>query len=233
MDVTPVIPAGRQVIESYGPAGFRITGVEHAGPVIVFPTRTLAWAVVALDRLTPADFDAIIEDGAVEVLLLGCGARMGLIPSPVRSALKAAKIGLDPMDTGAACRTYNVSFERGAADRGRVVPGGRAPALTGRSLTGQNPTPMPVLSTLGEVVREHDRDRFRTVLFAPADRRDALFALYAFNFEVARIPETVSQPMLGQIRLKWWMDAYSRGVRRPDSTPAACSGRVGSRHTEP
>jgi NADH dehydrogenase [ubiquinone] 1 alpha subcomplex assembly factor 6 len=61
--------------------------------------------------------------------------------------------------------------------------------------------------SLATGLRQHDRDRYQTALFAPADRRDALFALYAFNYEVARIREHVREPMLGQIRLQWWRDA--------------------------
>src|SRR4051794_28190129 len=63
------------------------------------------------------------------------------------------------------------------------------------------------LSPVGAIVRRHDRDRFLTALFAPAARREALFALYAFNFEVAKTREVVSEPMLGQIRLQWWREA--------------------------
>jgi phytoene synthase len=58
-------------------------------------------------------------------------------------------------------------------------------------------------------VRRHDRDRFQTVLFAPARRRESLFALYAFNYEVARVRETVSEPVLGQIRLQWWRESIA------------------------
>jgi phytoene synthase len=56
------------------------------------------------------------------------------------------------------------------------------------------------------------------VLFAPAVRREALFALYAFNHEIARVRETVSEPALGQIRLQWWREniaaAYDDGPLR-------------------
>jgi phytoene synthase len=58
-------------------------------------------------------------------------------------------------------------------------------------------------------VREHDPDRFLTCLFAPTDRREALFALYAFNIELARIREIVTEPMMGQIRLQWWREALA------------------------
>src|SRR5882724_5539668 len=60
------------------------------------------------------------------------------------------------------------------------------------------------LSPVAALVRRHDRDRFQTVLFAPAARREALFALYAFNYEIARVRERVSEPILGRIRLEWW-----------------------------
>lgn len=58
-------------------------------------------------------------------------------------------------------------------------------------------------------VRCHDPDRYLTSLFAPADSREALFALHAFNLEIARIRESISEPMMGQIRLQWWRDAVA------------------------
>lgn len=56
-------------------------------------------------------------------------------------------------------------------------------------------------------VRRYDHDRYLTCLFAPAARREALFALYAFNLEVAKTAEVVSEAMLGRIRLQWWREA--------------------------
>ena len=55
-----------------------------------------------------------------------------------------------------------------------------------------------------EQVRKFDHDRYLCTLFAPAWSRPALWALYAFNLELARIPEMVTQPTLGQLRLNWW-----------------------------
>jgi len=63
------------------------------------------------------------------------------------------------------------------------------------------------LSPAAVLVRRHDCDRFQTALFAPAADREALFALYAFNYEIARVRETVREPILGQIRLQWWREA--------------------------
>ncbi|MGE5145604.1 MAG: phytoene/squalene synthase family protein [Candidatus Eiseniibacteriota bacterium] len=74
------------------------------------------------------------------------------------------------------------------------------------------------LSAPAELIRRYDHDRFLTVLFAPAEQREALFALYAFNLEVAKTREVVSEPLLGQIRLQWWREAigeiYAGGGRR-------------------
>jgi len=67
----------------------------------------------------------------------------------------------------------------------------------------------PTLSYCAEQVRRYDRDRFLTALFAPAAQREDLFALYAFNLEIAKIRETVTEPMLGRIRLQWWREAIA------------------------
>jgi phytoene synthase len=58
-------------------------------------------------------------------------------------------------------------------------------------------------------LRQNDRERFQTALFAPASRRESLFALYLFNYEMARIRELVSEPLLGRIRLQWWRDSVA------------------------
>lgn len=63
-----------------------------------------------------------------------------------------------------------------------------------------------------EIVRKADPDRYLSVLYAPEDRRAALFALYAFNVEIARIRDLVSEPMLGEIRLQWWRDVIASGT---------------------
>jgi 15-cis-phytoene synthase len=57
-----------------------------------------------------------------------------------------------------------------------------------------------------QLVRQADRDRYIASLFAPAPHRDALYALYAFNSEVARVREAAHQPMPGEIRLQWWRE---------------------------
>jgi phytoene synthase len=70
---------------------------------------------------------------------------------------------------------------------------------------------MPDLSTCARQVRRQDNDRFLCALFAPPDRREALFALYAFNLELASIPNKVSEPLLGRMRFQWWREAVNGG----------------------
>lgn len=60
-----------------------------------------------------------------------------------------------------------------------------------------------------ELVRVADKDRYLTTLFAPAEKRGPLFALYAFNLEVAGVRDRVREPMAGEIRLQWWRDVLN------------------------
>ncbi len=69
-----------------------------------------------------------------------------------------------------------------------------------------NNPPPAALSACGTLLRQGDKARFLTALLAPPDAREGLFALYAFNLEVAKTREMVSEPMLGQIRLQWWRE---------------------------
>jgi uncharacterized protein len=105
LELTPLVQAGRQVIERYGPSGFRISGTIHLGPVLVFPFRTEAWpdAAATVEALLP-----VVEHGGIELLLLGLGRRMVPATALLRAALRVHGIAVEAMDTGAACRTYNV-----------------------------------------------------------------------------------------------------------------------------
>lgn len=114
MDITPMVPQGSQVIHGYGPGMFRIAGTVHLGSVLVFPDRTLAWAVASAEALTIADFQQLTTTEQVpDILLLGCGERMWLPPGPLSAELRSHGIAVDPMDTGAACRTFNVLLAEG------------------------------------------------------------------------------------------------------------------------
>src|ERR1700730_7277566 len=59
------------------------------------------------------------------------------------------------------------------------------------------------------LVRSGDRDRFLAALFAPAEHRGALYALYAFNLEIARVRALAHGSVAGEIRLQWWSDVLA------------------------
>ena len=86
---------------------------------------------------------------------------------------------------------------------------------------------------IAAAVRSADYDRYLSVLFAPAQVRGRLLALYAFNHEIAKVAEAVSQPMAGFIRLQWWRDAveeiYSgRGARRHEAAEGLARAVTGA-----
>jgi uncharacterized protein len=108
MDLTPVASAGRQIVERYAASGFRVSGVVYQGPVLVFPDRTVPWDAASASDVTWEALAPVIEHGGVEILLLGLGRSASAVLAELRTALRTAGIGLDAMDTGAACRTYNV-----------------------------------------------------------------------------------------------------------------------------
>jgi phytoene synthase len=75
-------------------------------------------------------------------------------------------------------------------------------------------------SDLAGFVRKHDRDRFLCALFAPAERREAIFALIAYNHELAHAREVVTNPVAALMRLQWWREAVE----------GAAAGRPARRH---
>ena len=108
MELTPVLPSARQVIEGYGASGFRVAGIRYVRSILVFPDATLEWPVSRFEDVTLGALQPVVGRGGTEILLLGCGARMKPVPAALRQALKQAGISLEAMDTGAACRTYTV-----------------------------------------------------------------------------------------------------------------------------
>ncbi len=93
------------------------------------------------------------------------------------------------------------------------------------------------LSPLGEQVRREDHDRYLTFVFAPAPLRERLFVLAAFNQELARTAERVSEPLLGEMRLAWWRDAIEAmaGAGEPPDHPVtqAMAPLIGSGQLDP
>ena len=114
MDITPLIPQGKQIITGYGDGQFRINGIVHKTSVLIFPGKTMLWSIAANAAITLESLAPIIAAADdVELLLIGCGKNQSILPPKIRNALKEAGIGLEIMDTGAACRTYNILLAEG------------------------------------------------------------------------------------------------------------------------
>ena len=124
MDVTPLIPQGQQIIQAYANGHFRVSGQVYHGPVIVFTDRVVPWpAAHSADALTLDDFAVLFpEIENLDVVLLGCGAKMLPIPFALRQSLKERGLAVEFMDTGAACRTYNVLMAEGRRVATALMP---------------------------------------------------------------------------------------------------------------
>ncbi len=109
MDITPLLLKGRQIIQSYGDGGFRISGTRHEGSILLFPSEVLAWPVVAAPELSLESLAAVSQaEDAVEILLIGIGPKIVAVAPELRRYFRDKGTALEVMDTGAACRTYNV-----------------------------------------------------------------------------------------------------------------------------
>lgn len=109
MEITPLPLADRQVILGYGKGGFQVSDRHWQGAILVFPDHALAWGISDVGQIGLASL-APVRDAvpAVEILLLGTGARMALLPAALRADLRSLGMAIETMDTGAACRTYNL-----------------------------------------------------------------------------------------------------------------------------
>lgn len=113
-NITPRVHAGGQLIGGYGDGGFTIAGVRHQGSVLVLTDRTLTWAVNDVDLIDDyalAELNKGLEDA--EILIFGCGSTFKSMPTGLDQKIRANNVGLEWMDTGAACRTFNVLLTEG------------------------------------------------------------------------------------------------------------------------
>lgn len=107
---------GRAHIEAYGNGGFRFAGMSHRGSILCLPSAIQAWEPIGIADITPLSFSPVIaERQKIEILLVGVGRNVVLLARPIVDALREAGIGVDAMDTGAACRTYNILLAEGRA----------------------------------------------------------------------------------------------------------------------
>ena len=116
-------PAQVQVIRTYGPGHFLISDRDWREPVLVTPGGTTPWPVTRAEELSPANVAAVKEGAApAELLVVGCGRRSVFVPPALRAALKAIGLSLEVVDTGSACRIYNVLLAEGRRVAAALIP---------------------------------------------------------------------------------------------------------------
>ena len=109
LDISPVDFEGRNIIQSYGNGIFQINDKQYDHSILVFSDQIIPWTPIDINNLIIDDFKKVLTVGSmVELLLLGCGKITWFLPLPLRDELKEMGLVLEPMDTGAACRTFNV-----------------------------------------------------------------------------------------------------------------------------
>ena len=116
-------PAQVQYIRSYGPGRFAISEREWREPVLVTPEATYPWPVRSAEELSLESLAALRGAATpTELLVLGCGPRAIFVRPNLRAGLKAAGIGLEVVDTGSACRIYNVLLAEGRRVAAALIP---------------------------------------------------------------------------------------------------------------
>lgn len=99
----------RAPIDAYGDGGFRFADARHEGSLLIVPSGMYAWGPVTLGDAGPKAFARVFEEAEeIDFLLFGTGLERREPPPGLLQAFSEAGVGLEVMDTGAACRTYNV-----------------------------------------------------------------------------------------------------------------------------
>ncbi|MDG1287073.1 MAG: Mth938-like domain-containing protein [Rickettsiales bacterium] len=122
MDITPQLAEGAQRITAYGAGVIKVNQESFDTPLIIHPDRVVVWDNPAIDE---AGIDALLGQqlGSLEILLIGAGEQSEFLPPALRMKIREATgAGVEVMDTGAACRTYNVLLAEGRLVAAAVMP---------------------------------------------------------------------------------------------------------------
>ncbi|CUX46105.1 MULTISPECIES: Mth938-like domain-containing protein [Agrobacterium] len=116
IEIRPAHFPGRAPIDAYGNGGFRFADMSHRGSLLLLPSGIYGWEPVDAKELTLQHFEKVLSEAQdIEVLLIGTGDGMRVLPKELRAAFKEAGISVDPMSTGAAVRTYNIMLSESRA----------------------------------------------------------------------------------------------------------------------
>jgi len=105
---------GRHILDAVGNGGFRFADMSHRGSILILPTGIYAWSVQSAQDLTASSFDALFKEAKdIDLVLIGTGINPAYLDEAIRWRFRELKIGVDPMTTTAAARTYNVLMNEG------------------------------------------------------------------------------------------------------------------------
>lgn len=113
----------QNAVTAYGTGFIEVNRQRHTTAVLVQPEgEVIEWTAEAFETLERAHFEAILRH-APELVLLGTGSRQRFPHPSLMTALTEARVGVEIMDTGAACRTYNILMSEGRRVLAALLPG--------------------------------------------------------------------------------------------------------------
>ncbi|MBT4769721.1 MAG: hypothetical protein HOO00_04255 [Rhodospirillaceae bacterium] len=116
----------RQIIDSYGEEGFTVSGHLWRCPILVFAGQTQAWEIDGEkmpDALTISSLAPVFDyEPAIELLLIGLGPSILALPEIFRGGMKERGVAIEPLDSGAACRTFNLLSMEGRRVAAALLP---------------------------------------------------------------------------------------------------------------
>jgi uncharacterized protein len=108
MELTPLRPGDRSLIQAYGNGGFKISEHRFQGSVIVLENSVIQLPLGGVDEIKSAHLGPLTDgETCTDILLIGCGEEAAQFNDAQREHLRRAGIAVDLMNTGAACRTFN------------------------------------------------------------------------------------------------------------------------------
>lgn len=111
------------LVDGYGDGGFRVKGRRYAGPVVIMENGVWPMKLLPNGEIDPVVTDFLDKNEPIpDIILLGMGERMALPPKALREAMAAHGLSFDPMDSGAAARTYNVLLMEGRRVAALLLP---------------------------------------------------------------------------------------------------------------
>lgn len=105
---------GRHLLDAVGNGGFRFADMSHRGSILILQSGIYAWPVQYASEISVSSFEPLFAEASdIDLVLIGTGKNPAYLDENIRWRFRELKIGVDPMTTTAAARTYNVLMNEG------------------------------------------------------------------------------------------------------------------------